>query len=190
MSEQKAYKFSFSSVLKIIFVLLIVGVFIFLKKNNLLQPEKVAETLQQSGHNLALWLLVIGTVRILGFLPHMTIVAAAVILYPDRFWLDYGIAMFTIWSSSTITFYISKIYKLPKFFLKKVQKYYDYITEKLNKYGFWFIFFFSVFPVLNFDIVTYVVSNSKVSYLKFIVANTLGHAIFYALVIWFANLFL
>lgn len=152
-------------------------------------PAKIAEFIEHFKGTVFLVYFVISVLRGLTLIPSTPFVLAGTIVFPDNPFLVLAISICGIIFSSTMIYYFSDYLGFSKYLENKHPQKIETIKTHLQKpTGFFFVFFWSFFPVLPTDAVCYVAGILNMNFKKYIAAITFGELIICSVYIFFYGL--
>jgi len=123
-------------------------------------------------------------------LPSTPLIFAGVILFPHQLIWVLVVSLIGILSSSLLIYYCSDKLGFSSFF-KSESKKIKLIKEKLSgKYGFYYILFWSFFPIVPTDVICYVSGALRIKLHVFIGALLLGELVLCSMYIFGAGYFI
>lgn len=128
--------------------------------------------------------LIISLIRSLFFLPSTIFVIMGVALYPNDPYLVLLISMLGIILGACWIYFSADVLKIEQVFSNKTQNKIKRTEQRINKYGFWVVLFWSFFPAVPTDLICYIAGYSKMNFLKFILALSIGEIILVSAYIW------
>ncbi|MBM77205.1 MAG: hypothetical protein CL846_01865 [Crocinitomicaceae bacterium] len=128
--------------------------------------------------------LIISLIRSIFFLPSTIFVIMGIALYPNNPQLVLTISMLGIILGACWIYFSAGILKIEEVFSKKVQNKIQKTEISMNKYGLWIVLFWSFFPAVPTDLISYIAGYSKMNFLKFISALFIGELILVSIYIW------
>ena len=176
----------FHSIRKIIFILWI-GVIIsfgyYLSQHReLLDPEKLLLFFRGFwAWSLAIYIL-LSFVRGLVLLPSTPFVLVGVLFFPDQLWLVFFISMLGIVFSGALIYFFSDVMGFDEFFAPYLKN--QKIEKWIKKYGFITIALWSFAPIVMTDLICYVAGIVRYSFVRFILALTLGESLMVGVLIY------
>lgn len=183
MKDQNRFKqiFTFGWIL---FLITCLGIFFTYPEH--FTPQKIAAFIEEFKSGVLIIYLLISLFRGLTLVPSTPFVLAGTILLPNDPFLVLLISMTGIIFSSTMIYYFSDYLGFEAYLEKKYPDKIIKIKERLQKpTGFFFVFFWSFFPVLPTDVVCYVAGVLRMNFKKYILAITLGELIICSIYIFF-----
>lgn len=168
----------------ILFLIICVGIFFTYSEH--FTPQKIAAFIEEFKGGVLVIYLLISILRGLTLVPSTPFVIAGTILLPANPFLVLLISITGIIFSSTMIYFFSDYLGFGNYLEKKYPDKIIKIKEQLQKpTGFFFVFFWSFFPVLPTDAVCYVAGVLKIDFKKYILAITLGELIICSIYIFF-----
>ncbi|MCK0179397.1 VTT domain-containing protein [Flavobacteriaceae bacterium S0862] len=123
-------------------------------------------------------------------LPSTPLIFAGVILFPDQLIWVLLVSLIGILGSSLLIYYCSDKLGFSSFF-ESESKNIKLIKEKLSgKYGFYYILFWSFFPIVPTDIICYVSGALRIKLPVFVSALLLGELVLCSVYIFGASYFI
>ena len=145
--------------------------------------------LKFSGYAWATYLL-IHLLRGFVLLPSTPLIFAGVILFPNQLIWVLIVSLIGILGSSVLIYYFSDKLGFSSFF-ESESKNIKLIKEKLaSKYGFYYILFWSFFPIVPTDIICYVSGALRIKLPVFVSALLLGELVLCSIYIFGASYFM
>lgn len=126
------------------------------------------------------------SIRALFLLPSTIFVLLGIALYPNEPFFVFFTSLFGIQIGATLMYY-SASFLTPVALLGKGAKKIQIVEEKIRKYGFWIILFWSFFPAVPTDLICFVAGSIKYNFWKFFVAVLIGETILIAIYIFTTN---
>lgn len=149
-------------------------------------PQKIAEFIEQFKSTILLVYLLISLLRGLTLIPSTPFVLAGTILLPSNPFLVLAISIIGIIFSSTMIYYFSDYLGFGDYLENKHPHRIHKIKVQLQKpTGFFFVFFWSFFPILPTDAVCYVAGILQMNFKKYIAAITFGELIICSIYVFF-----
>ena len=144
-------------------------------------PDSFSSTSIQSflGGNATLILvcyIFASSVRALFLLPSTIFVLLGVALNPDSPFFVLLISLVGIQIGATLMYY-SASFLTPVALLGKGADKIEVVEQKMEKYGFWVVLFWSFFPAVPTDLICFVAGSTKYNYWKFFFAVLIGEFI-------------
>ncbi|MBP9812590.1 TVP38/TMEM64 family protein [Candidatus Gracilibacteria bacterium] len=157
------------------------GLFLFYNPH-LLDPKEFALFIEQFGMlGLALYAILF-LFRGLLLVPSTPLILVGMILFPNDPNAVFAISMTGILFSSFIIYQFSDILGLDDYFASNVKN--KSIQEKIEKYGFFAVAFWSFFLILPTDLICYIAGAVRMNIYKFLSAVALGEGFIIAIFIY------
>ncbi|HEX8198472.1 MAG TPA: VTT domain-containing protein [Pyrinomonadaceae bacterium] len=183
MKDQSRFK-QILTISWILFLITCIGIFFIYSEH--FTPQKIAAFIEEFKGGVLIIYLFISLLRGLTLVPSTPFVLAGTILLPNNPFLVLLISITGIIFSSTMIYYFSDYLGFGTYLEKKYPGKIIKIKEQLQKpTGFFFVFFWSFFPVLPTDAVCYVAGVLRIDFKKYILAITLGELIICSIYIFF-----
>jgi uncharacterized membrane protein YdjX (TVP38/TMEM64 family) len=183
MKDQSRFK-QILTVSWILFLITCIGIFLIYSEH--FTPQKIAAFIEEFKGGVLIIYLFISLLRGLTLVPSTPFVLAGTILLPNDPFLVLLISIAGIIFSSTMIYYFSDYLGFGTYLEKKYPGKIIKIKDQLQKpTGFFFVFFWSFFPVLPTDAVCYVAGVLRIDFKKYILAITLGELIICSIYIFF-----
>lgn len=116
------------------------------------------------------------SIRALFLLPSTIFVLLGVALYPENPFFVLFTSLLGIQIGATLMYY-SASFLTPVALLGKGADKIETVENKMKKYGFWIILFWSFFPAVPTDLICFVSGSTKYNYWKFFFAVLIGELI-------------
>jgi uncharacterized membrane protein YdjX (TVP38/TMEM64 family) len=116
------------------------------------------------------------SIRALLLLPSTIFVLLGIALYPNEPFFVLFVSLLGIQIGATLMYY-SASFLTPIALLGKRAHKITLVEEKMKKYGFWIILFWSFFPAVPTDLICFVAGSTKYNYWKFFFAVLIGESI-------------
>ena len=138
--------------------------------------DSLMNTLGDNATFILVFYVVISSVRALLLLPSTIFVLLGVALYPSEPYFVLAISMLGVMIGATLV-YFSSLFLTPVALLGKGASKIEMVEQKMEKYGFWIILFWSFFPAVPTDLICFVSGSTKYNYWKFFAAVFIGEII-------------
>lgn len=135
-------------------------------------------------HSLMIAYIIITCIRAAFFLPSTIFIVMGTVLFPQYPFFVIIISMVGILLGSSFIFKAADFLTPEDLFAKKHINRMNVIHNKIEKYGFWIVLFWSFFPIVPTDLICYVAGTIKMAYWKFILAVFIGELILVNLYVW------
>ncbi len=153
-------------------------------------PSSIADFLGRYGDQIIILYFVISIIRGFSLLPSTPFVIAGTLLFQDQPALVFWISIIGITLSSTLIYYFSDYLGFSQFFEKKFPKQIQKLKDLLEKpYGVFFIIFWSFFPIVPTDLISYVAGSMKMNFWKFIIPLFIGESILVGSIVFLGSYF-
>lgn len=116
------------------------------------------------------------SIRALLLLPSTIFVLLGIALYPENPFFVLFTSLIGIQIGATLMYY-SASFLTPVALLGKGANKIATVEDKMKKYGFWIILFWSFFPAVPTDLICFVAGSTKYNYWKFFLAVLIGETI-------------
>jgi uncharacterized membrane protein YdjX (TVP38/TMEM64 family) len=154
-------------------------------------PKNIADFLSNYQGQVLLLYLLVSIIRGFSLLPSTPFVIAGTLLFPDKSWIVFWVSILGITTSSSLIYFFSDFLGFTDFFKKRFPKKIQQIKTILEKpYGVFFIFFWSVFPFVPTDLISYVAGSMKLNFWKFIIPLFLGECLLVGSIVCMGSFFL
>ena len=163
--------------LRYLWIVLVVATLLFY----FISPEyftanALVKILGDNAVSILVFYIVISSVRALLLLPSTIFVLLGVALYPTEPYFVLAISMLGIMIGATLV-YFSSLFLTPVALLGKGASKIEMVEQKMEKYEFWIILFWSFFPAVPTDLICFVAGSTKYNYWKFFTAVFIGEII-------------
>lgn len=138
--------------------------------------EAMQSFLGENSTTILLFYIIASSIRALFLLPSTIFVVLGIALYPENPFFVLFISLLGIQIGATLMYY-SASFLTPSTLFGKASKRIQFIENKMRKYGFWIILFWSFFPAVPTDLICFVAGSTKYNYWKFFLAVLLGELI-------------
>ena len=154
-------------------------------------PKNIAKFLSNYQGQVLLIYLFVSIIRGFSLLPSTPFVIAGTLLFPSEPGIVFWVSILGITLSSSLIYFFSDYLGFSDFFEKRFPKKIKKIKNILEKpYGVFFIFFWSVFPFVPTDLISYVAGSMKLNFWKFIVPLFLGECLLVGSIVYMSSFFL
>ena len=167
-------------VLWLVFILSCLTFYLF--NPNFFQAEQLAHWLGRNEVGILWVYALVSMLRGLTLVPATPFVLAGALLFPQQLWLVLLVSVLGIVISALLIYYGSVYLGFEAIIRKKYAHKLDKITAVLQgPRGFWFVLFWSFFPIVPTDAISYVAGVIRLSLWSFLLALFLGEF----LICWF-----
>lgn len=145
--------------------------------------ESILTFLGDNATTILVFYIVASSIRALFLLPSTIFVILGIAIYPENPFFVLFISLLGIQIGATLM-YLSASFLTPSTLFGKTSNKIQFVEEKMKKYGFWIILFWSFFPAVPTDLICFVAGSTKYNYWKFFFAVFLGELILVGLYIF------
>lgn len=138
--------------------------------------EAIQSFLGENSTTILLFYIIVSSIRALFLLPSTIFVVLGIALYPKNPFFVLFISLLGIQIGATLMYY-SASFLTPSTLFGKASKRIQFVENKMKKYGFWIILFWSFFPAVPTDLICFVAGSTKHHYGKFFLAVLIGESI-------------
>lgn len=154
-------------------------------------PKSIADFLSNYQGQVLFLYLIVSIIRGFSLLPSTPFVIAGTLLFPHEPWIVFSVSTLGVTLSSTLIYFFSDYLGFTDFFEKRFPKKIKKIKTILEKpYGVFFIFFWSVFPFVPTDLISYVAGSMKLNFWKFIIPLFLGECLLIGSIVYMGGFFI
>jgi uncharacterized membrane protein YdjX (TVP38/TMEM64 family) len=154
-------------------------------------PKNIAKLLSNYQGQVLFLYLFVSIIRGFSLLPSTPFVIAGTLLFPHESGLVFGVSILGITLSSSLIYFFSDYLGFTDFFEKRFPEKIQKIKNILEKpHGVFFIFFWSVFPFVPTDLISYVAGSMKLNFWKFIIPLFLGECLLVGSIVYMGSFFL
>lgn len=154
-------------------------------------PKSIADFLNYYQGQVLFLYLFVSIIRGFSLLPSTPFVIAGTLLFPNEPWIVFWVSILGITASSALIYFFSDYLGLTDFFEKRFPEKIAKIKTVLEKpYGVFFIFFWSIFPFVPTDLISYVAGSMKLNFWKFIIPLFLGECILVGSIVYMGGFFM
>ncbi len=139
-------------------------------------PSSIQLFLGSNATVILIFYVLISSVRALFLLPSTIFVLLGIALYPAEPFFVLLTSLIGIQIGATLMYY-SASFLTPIALLGKGANKVSVVENKMEKYGFWIILFWSFFPAVPTDLICFVAGSTKYNYWKFFLAVLIGESI-------------
>ncbi|MBL9139621.1 MAG: VTT domain-containing protein [Verrucomicrobiales bacterium] len=138
----------------------------------------IAAALRDSGHQIALLLLLVSVIRAFFLIPSTPFVLAGGLLLPDRPWTVLFISMLGIILSATLLYFFSELLGFRDHFRRLPGSTFSKLESALKgRFGFFYLVLWAFLPFAPTDAACYVAGCTRMSFGKFLAGIGLGELI-------------
>ena len=135
-------------------------------------------------NSLMIAYIVITCIRAAFFLPSTIFIIMGSVLFPQYPFFVIIVSMIGILIGSSFIFKAADFLAPEELFSKSNLNKMNIVHNKMEKYGFWIVLFWSFFPIVPTDLICYVAGTIKMTYWKFILAVFIGELILVNIYVW------
>jgi len=157
-------------------ILVVVALLFYFISPELFTAQALVQTLGDNATSILIFYIIISSLRALLLLPSTIFVLLGVALYPSEPYFVLAISMLGVMIGATLVYY-SSLFLTPIALLGKGADKIEMVEQKMKKYGFWIVLFWSFFPAVPTDLICFVSGSTKYSYWKFFTAVFIGELI-------------
>ncbi len=158
--------------------LLLGGVLVYFMNPEKFTAEGIAESLNKFQGYIAVIYLLVHIIRGFFLFPSTPLIFAGILLFPNQELLVVILSIVGITLSSSLIYFFSDYWGFNDFFERKYANKIDKIKDRIEKpSGLIFIIFWSFFPIVPTDLVSYIAGSIQMNFWKFIGAVFLGEVI-------------
>ena len=156
--------------------MIITALFCYFVYPNSFTATSIQSFLGDNASIILIFYILVSSIRALFLLPSTIFVLLGVALYPESPFFVLFISLLGIQIGATLMYY-SASFLTPVALLGKGASKIAVVEEKMQKYGFWIILFWSFFPAVPTDLICFVAGSTKYNYWKFFFAVFIGELI-------------
>lgn len=156
--------------------------FYFLFPNSF-TADSILAFLGDNTTTILVFYIVASSIRALFLLPSTIFVILGIAIYPENPFFVLFISLLGIQIGATLM-YLSASFLTPSTLFGKTSNKIQFVEEKMKKYGFWIILFWSFFPAVPTDLICFVAGSTKYNYWKFFIAVFIGELILVSIYIF------
>lgn len=163
-------------------VLALSGLYAF--RPDLLEPQRVAETLRGSGQPVLLGYVALSVVRAFTLVPTTVLVVAGTLLFPDRPWFVMSSSLGGVVVSTLLIYHFFDFLGLGALFERRHAARVRWLERQMARKGFWLVAGWAAFPVVPTDVICYVAGTLRMPVAKFAAGIALGKLPLIAFYVW------
>ena len=169
----------------VIWVALVIGLSVlYAVRPELLEPERVVQTLRGSGQSLLLGYVVLSIVRAFTLVPSTVLIIVGTLLFPDRPWFVMTSSLGGVVLSAVLIYYYFDFLGVGALFERKHAKQVRWLERQMNLKGFWLVVGWSMFPFVPTDAICYVAGTLRMHVGTFAAGVALGELPIVAFYVW------
>lgn len=157
---------------------------------DLLDPERLVESLRGLGPSGLFGYVVLSIVRAFTLVPSTVLVLVGMLLFPDRPWFVMISSLGGIVISALLIYFFFEFLGLGELFERKHAARVRWLEEQLNRKGFWLVVGWSAFPLVPTDVICYVAGTLRMHLGKFAAGVALGELPLVAFYVWAGGMLL
>jgi len=165
-------------------VLILITVTLFLIYPDSFTADSLKTVLHDNSSLILLAFIALSCIRALFFLPSTLFVLMGTVLYPDDPVFVLIVSMIGILIGASLVYKAASILTPEQLFRGKNLTRMEGVHNKMDKYGFSIVLFWSFFPAVPTDLICYVAGTIKMAFWKFILAVFLGEIVLVSIYIW------
>ena len=157
---------------------------------DLLDPERLVESLRGLGPSGLFGYVVLSIVRAFTLVPSTVLVLVGMLLFPDRPWFVMISSLGGIVISALLIYLFFEFLGLGELFERKHAARVRWLEEQMNRKGFWLVVGWSAFPLVPTDVICYVAGTLRMHLGKFAAGVALGELPLVAFYVWAGGMLL
>ena len=156
--------------------MVILALFFYFIYPDFFTATSIKSFLGSNATEILVFYILASSIRALFLLPSTIFVLLGIALYPESPFFILLTSLLGIQIGATLMYY-SASFLTPVALLGQGASKITVVEEKMKKYGFWIILFWSFFPAVPTDLICFVAGSTKYNYWKFFLAVLIGESI-------------
>ena len=150
----------------------------------LLEPERLVETLRASGQPVLLGYVVLSVARPFTLIPSTVLIIVGTLLFPDRPWFVIISSLGGVVASAVLIYFFFEFLGLGDLFERTHARRVRWLTQQMHQKGFWIVVGWSAFPFVPTDVICYVAGTLRMHLGKFAGGVALGEVPIVGFYVW------
>ena len=165
-------------------MLLLVLTVLYAVNPGLATPERLVDTLRQSGQPVLLGYIVLSVVRAFTLIPSTVLIIVGTLLFPDRPWFVMVSSLGGVVASAVLIYFFFEFLGLGELFERNHARRVRWLEQQMNQKGFWLVVGWSAFPFVPTDVICYVAGTLRMQLGKFAAGVALGEVPIVGFYVW------